>query len=346
MSLPFGPPLEPMLARGAEEMPTSEGLVYEPKWDGFRALVFHEPERTEILSRNGLPLARYFPELAPALAEALPPRCVLDGEVVIAGAKGLDFDALQLRMHPAESRIRKLAAATPAWFIAFDLLALGSADLRTRPLRERRRLLVESVAAHPQVALTPQTADLETARGWFDRFEGAGLDGVMAKPAAGHYRPGERLWVKVKHHRSADCVVAGYRLASDGRGVGSLLLGLYDSAGRLHHVGHTSSFRAAERRDLLEELRPLEGGAGFGPQASLGQPSRWRKAADTAYVALQPDRVCEVHFDQLQSGRFRHATRLLRWRPDKTPAECTYEQLATPHPFALADIVSVGRAPS
>lgn len=344
MSLPVEPPLEPMLARGAEEMPSGEDLVYEPKWDGFRALVFHDGQRMEILSRNGLPLARYFPELVPALAAALAGRCVVDGEVVIAGDRGLDFDALQLRMHPAESRIRKLAAATPAWFIAFDLLAIGDDDLRMLPLRERRERLVGSLAPHAQVALTPQTADLETARGWFERFEGAGLDGVVAKAAAGDYRPGERLWIKVKHHRSADCVVGGYRLASDGRGVGSLLLGLYDSVGRLHHVGHTSSFKAAERRALLEELRPLEGGEGFGPDATLGQPSRWRKAGDTAYVALRPDLVCEVHFDQLQSGRFRHAARLLRWRPDKAPRDCTYEQLATPHPFALRDIVSPGRA--
>ena len=335
-----------MLARAAEEMPAADGLLYEPKWDGFRALVFHDGARTEILSRNGLPLARYFPELLPALDAALPARCVVDGEVVIAGDRGLDFDALQLRMHPAESRIRRLAAETPAWFIAFDLLALGDEDLRSRPLRERRRVLVESIAPHQQVALTPQTADLDTARGWFERFEGAGLDGVMAKAGEGGYRPGERLWTKVKHHRTADCVVGGYRLASDGHGVGSLLLGLYDKTGRLHHVGHTSSFKAAERRELLAELAPLVGGEGFGAETSLGQPSRWRKAADSAYVALRPELVCEVHFEQLQSGRFRHASRLLRWRPDKSPRECTYEQLIPPHPFALADIVTIGRAPA
>jgi ATP-dependent DNA ligase len=246
--LPVEPPLQPMLARAGEAIPAGEGWLYEPKWDGFRALVFREGARVEIASRSGQPLERYFPELVAALRDALPDRCVVDGEIVLPGPRGLDWDALSQRIHPAESRVRRLAAETPAWLVAFDLLARGDADLRRTPLSARRTELVESVAKHAQVALTPQTADAAVARDWFERFEGAGLDGVVAKRHDQVYAPGERVCVKVKHHRTADCVVGGYRVHKDGAGVGSLLLGLYDENGTLHFVGHTSSFTAAERR--------------------------------------------------------------------------------------------------
>ncbi len=334
-----------MLARASEAIPAGDGWVYEPKWDGFRAIVFREGERVEIASRNGQPLQRYFPELVAAFRDALPERCVVDGEIVLPGPRGLDWDRLSQRIHPADSRVRRLAAETPAWLVAFDLLALGDDDLRGEPLTARRAALVDALPPHPQVALTPQTTDAAVAGDWFERFEGAGLDGVVAKRAEQVYAPGERVCVKVKHHRTADCVVGGYRVHKDGAGVGSLLLGLYDGDGVLHHVGHTSSFTAAERRELRSTLEPLQGGGGFGEGRTPGGPSRWTGSKDLSWVPLRPALVCEVHFDQLQERRFRHAARLLRWRPDKDPSECTYAQLEPPHPFALADIVELGRAP-
>jgi len=346
--LPVEPPLTPMLARHGDGVPDGDGWLYEPKWDGFRGLVFRDAvaDRLEIRSRNGQPLDRYFPELVADLAEALPPRCVVDGEIVVPGPRGLEWDRLSQRIHPAASRIARLGGEWPAWYIAFDLLADGDVDLRGMPLAERRALLAIRLRAHPRVALTPQTDDAVTARDWFDRFEGAGLDGVVAKRADQGYLPGERAMVKVKHHRTADCVAGGYRVHKDGQGVGALLLGLHDADGVLHHVGHTSSFTVKERRQLRDELAPLEtdGDAGFGGGRTPGGPSRWTGAKDLSWVRLRPELVCEVHFDQLTEGRFRHAARLLRWRPDKLPAECTYAQLEPPHPFALADIVELGRS--
>lgn len=347
--LPVEPPLIPMLARHAEEVPDGAGWIYEPKWDGFRGLVFRDAadaDRCDLWSRSGQPLTRYFPELVADLREALPERCVVDGEVVVPGPRALDWDRLSQRIHPAASRIARLSREWPAWFVAFDLLAAADDDLRPLALSERRRRLAGCLRRHPRVALTPQTADAAVARDWFARFEGAGLDGVVAKRDAQPYAAGDRVMVKVKHHRTADCVAGGYRVHKDGQGVGALLLGLYDGKGILHHVGHTSSFSAAERRRLREELRPLEteGDEGFGGGRTPGAPSRWTGTRDLSWVRLRPERVCEVHFDQLQEGRFRHAARLLRWRPDKPPRECTYDQLEPPHPFELAEIVELGRA--
>ncbi|HVC42675.1 MAG TPA: ATP-dependent DNA ligase [Candidatus Saccharimonadales bacterium] len=339
MSLPFGPPLEPMLARAAPEIPREGHWLYEPKWDGFRAIVFRDGERVHIASRNALALERYFPELIQPLREALPERSIVDGEVVIATEHGLDFDALQQRIHPAATRVRMLSEKTPASVVLFDLLALGGDDLRERPLEQRRQALVAAIASSPIVGVTPQTTDPDQATTWFTRYEGAGLDGVVAKDPAGPYRPGERRWIKVKHLRTVDCVVGGYRIAKDGRGIGSLLLGLYDGDGALHHVGHTSSFDAAERRAILEQLQPLVGGGSFGQGRTPGGPSRWQRSADSAWTPVRPDLVCEVSFDHLQSGRFRHASRFLRWRPDKAPRSCDFDQLSPPEAFSLDDIL-------
>jgi ATP-dependent DNA ligase len=267
---------------------------------------------------------------------------VVDGEIVIAGPRGLDFDALQLRLHPASTRVRMLAAESPATFIAFDLLASGDEDLRARPLAERATLLRAALTPNHQVALTPQTTDPEEAASWFIRYEGAGCDGVVAKPLDSTYRGGDRGWIKVKHLRTVDVVVGGYRKDLKVEAVASLLLGLYDGDGVLHHVGHTSSFSAAERRDLLVRLRPLEGGTSFGAGRTPGGPSRWTRGRDADWVAVRPELVCEVAFDHLQGNRFRHASRFLRWRPDKGAAECGYDQLLPPHPFDLRSIVNVG----
>ncbi len=341
MPLPFEPPLAPMLAKLEREIPRGEGWLYEPKWDGFRAIVFRDGERLHLASRDQRPLERYFPDLPPVLRAALPPACVVDGEVIIAGPKGLDFDALLLRIHPAASRITRLAGETPASFVAFDLLAQGEEDLRSAPLQLRRtrleeilrsalpaaRGLLAAAAGRSQVILTPQTANPDEALSWFQEFEGIGLDGLVAKRADQRYVPGERVMVKVKHQRTADCVVGGYRQAKSGHGVGSLLLGLYDDQGVLQYVGHTSSFSDAQRRTIREELRPLEGGQSFGLGRTPGGPSRWTGGRETEWVSLEPRLVCEVAFDHLQGDRFRHAATFLRWRPDKSPQECTFEQL-------------------
>lgn len=338
MTLPLAPPLEPMLAKAEPSIPRDGAWLYEPKWDGFRALIFRDGEDVRMESRNSLPLQRYFPELLDPLREVLPDRCVVDGEVIIATPHGLDFDALQLRLHPAASRVRMLAAQSPASVVLFDLLALGDEDLRGRPLSERRALLLDAVAATPQIGITPQTASPDEASQWFERYEGAGLDGVVAKQQDSDYRHGERRWVKVKHLRTCDCVVGGFRPLAKGVGVGSLLLGLYDE-GVLHFVGHTSGFNAAERREILTRLEPLVGGDSFGHGRTPGGPSRWSRAADAAWTPVQPLLVCEVSFDHLQGRRFRHAARFLRWRPDRKPESCTFEQLAPPEAFALEDIV-------
>ena len=349
MHLPLQPPIEPMLARLSPEIPSGEAWHYEPKWDGFRALVFFDGQDAYLQSRDLKPLARYFPELAAALKRVLLRPLVLDGEIVIIGEHGLDFDALLMRIHPAASRVEKLAAATPASFVAFDLLADGARDLMAVPFAERRALLetaFENVAA--PAFLTPATRDRAKARDWFERFEGAGLDGVVAKRIDEPYQPGVRSMVKIKHLRTVDCVVGGFRWnrGEEGRSVGSLLLGLYDGDGVLHHVGHTSSFKADEKRALVDTLRPYlsdDGDDGFGRGRTPGGPSRWTQGKDVSWVRLRPELVCEVTFDHLQGARFRHAATFRRWRPDKPPHACTFDQIAVTVPYELERIFTQRR---
>ncbi len=355
MDLPVNPPVSPMLAKLARELPVAEGLCYEPKWDGFRGIVFRDGHEVELGSRNERPLTRYFPELVDSLRAELPERCVIDGEIVIAGRNGLDFDALLQRIHPALSRVRLLAERTPASFVAFDLLAIGDRNLRAVPFARRRAQLEEALAASgAPVYLTPVTTSVAVARDWFSRFEGAGLDGVVAKPADLAYVEGKRVMLKVKHERTADCVVAGFRWHKDGAGVGSLLLGLYDDRATLHHVGVATSFPAAKRRALADELAPLTRDAleghpwrGWaeavatgddGGQRLPGAPSRWNAKADQAWEPLRIERVAEVSYDNLQGDRFRHATHLVRWRPDRDPSSCTYDQLERPVPEELSRV--------
>jgi ATP-dependent DNA ligase len=334
-------PVAPMLAKLRPEIPVGDGWVYEPKWDGFRAIVYKAGDDISVISRDDRPLHRYFPELVDALS-GLPGRCVIDGEVAVASSGGFEFDALLQRIHPAESRIKRLARETPAGFIAFDLLGLGATSYMNEPFEHRRETLAEQLQAPPTptpreifevlaeapsaILLTPQTDDLDVASSWLEAFESEGLDGIVAKRIDDVYVPGKRVMVKVKRARTVECVVGGYRRSKGGDGVGSLLLGLYDDSGALHYVGHTSSFRAQERKELLEELRPLEGGESFGQGRTPGGPSRWTGGRDTSWVPLDPVRVCEVAFDRMMSGRFRHAVRFLRWRPDKPPRECTFDQ--------------------
>jgi ATP-dependent DNA ligase len=361
MRLAFAPPLEPMLAKPMATLPTDDGWLYEPKWDGFRAIVFRDGDETYIQSRDLKPLDRYFPELPPVLTANLPERCVVDGEIVIPGSDGLDFEALLLRIHPAASRVAMLAAQTPAAFVAWDLLALGDEDLRGRSQAERRALIEHELrAAQPPVHLTPATTDVGLARDWFERFEGAGLDGVVAKPMSAVYQPGKRAMIKVKHARTADCVVAGFRWHKNGPGthVGSLLLGLFDDAGRLHHVGVTSSFSWLRRAELVAELAPLRNGsldghpwadwaewAGAGTADASGTRmpgavSRWNRGKDLSWEPLRIERVCEVGYDHLQGDRFRHAATFRRWRPDRQPADCRYDQLEETPAYELARIFS------
>ncbi|WP_225846695.1 ATP-dependent DNA ligase [Streptomyces sp. HPF1205] len=352
MDLPVMPPVPPMLARTAAAIPP--GMQYEAKWDGFRAIVFRDGDEVELGSRSGKPLTRYFPEVVAAVREQLPPRCVLDGEIVIVRDGRLDFDALLERIHPAESRVRHLAEVTPASLVAFDLLALGDRSLMTVSQRDRRQALVEALRdAGAPVYTAPATDDLELARTWFEQFEGAGLDGVVAKPHDLPYRPGERVMVKVKHERTADCVVAGLRLHKSGPVVGSLLLGLYDDAGRLQHVGVCASFPMARRKALMSELEPLrmESVAGH-PWESWtseeaqaagrlpGGVSRWTGKKDLSWLPLRPERVVEVRYDHMQGDRFRHTAQFRRWRPDRTPEQCTYAQLQEPVNFDLARLLS------
>jgi ATP-dependent DNA ligase len=347
------PPIEPMLAKLAHELPEGAAWLFEPKWDGFRAIVFRDGGRVYLQSRDLKPLNRYFPELIAPLQAALPQRCVVDGEIVIATDGALDFDALQMRLHPAASRVAKLAAETPSSFVAFDLLAEGTEDLRARPQSERRARLEAALAgAGGRVHLTPCTRDRAIAGDWFHRFEGAGLDGVVAKHEGATYQPGKRVMIKVKHTRTADCVVGGFRWHRTGPGqlIGSLLLGLYDDAGDLHHVGFTSSFTAVTRRQLVTELEPFRrnaldghpwrewGGTDEGGVRMPGAASRWSQGKDLSWEAVRVERVCEVAYDHLQGDRFRHAATFLRWRADKAPADCRYDQLEVTPPAELTEI--------
>ncbi|MGE3961725.1 MAG: ATP-dependent DNA ligase [Dehalococcoidia bacterium] len=345
LALPFQPPLPPMLAAIGDGIPRGEGWLYEPKWDGFRCLVYFDGDRVYLQSRDSRPLGRYFPEVEQAVRDALPGPMVLDGELVVITEHGIEFGLLQHRLHPAESRVRMLAETLPAAFAAFDLLADGDEDLRDSPLAERHRRLQQLVPAErPPVFHTPWTTDPAQAQDWFERFEGAGFDGVIAKRTDLPYQPGVRSMMKVKHLRTADCVVGGFRWAkhAEGSAVGSLLLGLYDAEGVLHHVGHTSSFKAAEKRELATLLAPLvteEEAGGFGRGRTPGTPSRWSSGAETTWVRLQPSLVCEVTFDHLQGERFRHGTTFQRWRPDKPPEDCTYSQLDVAVPAELRDLI-------
>ena len=337
--IPFD--MEPMLAGPQPELPRGERWVYEPKWDGFRTIVHRTGDAVELVSRGARMMTRYFPEILPAFQALEADPVVLDGELVIVGKEGLDFEALQLRIHPAESRVRMLAQSTPVWYVAFDLLAVGDEDLRQLPLGDRRvrleRLLAKSGG---QIRMTPTTSDPEVATRWFEQFEGAGLDGVIAKDLTQPYISGKRAWVKIKHQRTADCVVIGFRWSNDRKSLGSLLLGLYDEEGTMHYVGHTSSFDVATRRRLLDELLPMR----IEPPADMmgrmpGGPSRWSRGRETEWESIRPELVCEVTFDKLQSGeRFRHATGFVRWRPDKPPEQCKFDQIASVAQFDVAQI--------
>ncbi|GGI06288.1 ATP-dependent DNA ligase [Egicoccus halophilus] len=352
MPLPLAPPVDPMLATLARELPTGR-LYYEPKWDGFRCLVFRDGDEVVLQSRNGKPLDRYFPELSAPLRRLLPPRCVVDGELVVPRGGVLDFDALSERIHPAASRVRMLAERDPARFVAFDLLALEDETLLDAPFTVRRARLADVLGrVEAPVHLTPVTDDPATAADWFARFEGAGLDGVIAKPADGPYTPGRRTLVKVKHQRTADVVVGGFRWHKDGQGVGSLLLGLYDDGGTLRHIGVAAAFAAGRRRELVEELAPYRPtdeaplgehpwADGDGVAGTPRGPSRWNQAKDTSWQPLRPELVAEVAYEQLQGDRLRHGARLLRWRPDRDPTSCRYDQLQTPPPAELAQLFAV-----
>jgi ATP-dependent DNA ligase len=355
MALPLSGPIEPMLAKAARDLPEGDGWLFEPKWDGFRAIVFKDGQDVHIQSRDLKPMNRYFPELLGPLAAGLPERCVVDGEVVIARGAALDFEALLHRIHPAASRVAILAAETPASFVGFDLLAEGERDLTAAPLEQRRAGLERALGdAVPPLHLTPATRDRALALDWFARFEGAGLDGVMAKRLDGAYQPGARAMIKVKHARTADCVVAGFRWHKNGPGtmVGSLLLGLFDAEGTLHHVGVTSAFSNATRKALVDELAPLREGAladhpwrewaahalEGAAQRLPGATSRWNRGKDLSWEPLRPERVAEVGYDHMQGDRFRHAAQFVRWRPDKPPADCRYDQLEVTAPFELGKI--------
>jgi ATP-dependent DNA ligase len=356
MDLPINPPLAPMLAKAVKEMPKGErfagGVLYEPKWDGFRCIVFRDGDEVELSSRGERPLTRYFPELVEAVRRELPERCVVDGEIVVRKGHVLDFDSLSQRIHPAASRVKLLAEQLPASFIAFDLLALGDESLMDAPFGDRRRRLVETLAGvEPPIHVTIATDDYDKALRWFDEFEGAGLDGVIAKPRTLAYEPDKRLMFKVKHERTADCVVAGFRWHKSGPIVGSLLLGLYNDAGALQHVGVAASFSMKRRAELVEELRPYrmeeltghpwEGWARQDEATADRMPgavSRWTGKKDLSWVALRPELVCEVAYEGMEGDRIRHTARFRRWRTDRTPQSCTYEQLEQPVAYDLDDI--------
>jgi ATP-dependent DNA ligase len=352
--LPVMPPVAPMLAKPIAAIPS--GQLYEPKWDGFRSIIFRDGDEVEIGSRNERPMTRYFPELVAAVLANFPERAVVDGELVVADTarNTLDFEALQQRIHPAASRVNLLAEQTPASFIAFDLLALGDEDLTERPLLERRAALEKAFAdASPPVHLTPVTRDMETARTWFEQFEGAGLDGLIAKKLDLTYQPDKRVMSKIKHERTADCVVAGYRVHKSGPdALGSLLLGLYDDRGVLNSVGVVGAFPMATRRALFAELQPLVTTFDGHPWSwaaheqgertpRKNETSRWNAGKDLSFVPLRPERVVEVRYDYMEGDRFRHTAQFVRWRPDRDPGSCTYEQLERPVTFDLADVLGV-----
>ena len=343
-----------MLSAAQPALPDGDGWQFEPKWDGFRTLVFRDGDEIMLQSRDENPMNRYFPELIGPLTASLPERCVIDGEIVIAGGGGLDFEALLLRIHPAASRVKMLAEETPASFVAWDLLALGDDDLRETPLASRRERLEHALRnAAPPIHLSPVTRDRALAEDWFHRFEGAGLDGVMAKRLDSPYRAGERTMIKIKHARTADCVVAGFRWHKNGQGtmVGSLLLGLFDDAGKLHHVGVTAAFTNVMRKQLVDELAPLrvnaienhpwrgwaeaQSEANESGQRLPGATSRWNRGKDLSWEPLRIERVVEVAYDHMQGSRFRHGARFVRWRPDKQPRDCRYDQLEVTPPYEL-----------
>jgi ATP-dependent DNA ligase len=351
VDVPIELPIKPMLAKLSRTIPDGDGWLFEPKWDGFRCIVARDGDEIELTSRSERPFTRYFPELLPVLRASLPERVVVDGEIVIphGDGKGLDFDALLQRIHPAVSRVNRLAAETPTVYIAFDLLALGDESWLSRRLDERRARLLDVVATGPSVFVTPATTDAAVANDWFTTFEGAGLDGVVAKRLDEPYQPDKRALVKVKHQRTADCALAGYRIHKDGQGVGSMLLGLFDDAGVMHHVGVAAAFTASQRKQLLAELAPLRENALDGhpwaewaeymtPDAATeaqrrpGATSRWNAGKDLSWVPVRVERVVEVTFGQLENGRFRHGVTFLRWRPDRTPESCRYDQLDVASP--------------
>lgn len=352
MDLPVNPPLKPMLAKAVAGLPERDDVIFEPKWDGFRCIVFRDGDEVELGSRNEKPLTRYFPEIVPAVLANLPERCVVDGELIVATENHLDFPALQQRIHPAESRVNKLAIETPAAFVAFDLIAIENEDLRKMPFSHRRERLEQALAdVSAPIYLTPTTKDRAVAARWFEVFEGAGLDGLIAKPEADPYMENKRSQLKVKHVRTADAVVAGYRWHKDGNGVGSLLLGLHNSEGELRHVGVAASFTAKRRAELVDELEELTENAfeehpwrdwaeaeAHKHGQMPGAPHRWSSGKDHSWVPLRIERVVEVKYSSTLDSRFRDVTKVLRWRPDKTPAECDYEQLSEPVPAGL-DVV-------
>lgn len=356
--LPIMPPVKPMLAKPVKDIPTG-AMSFEPKWDGFRSIVFRDGDEVEIGSRNEKPMTRYFPEVVKAVRSNLPRRCVVDGEIIVVGTSGdrLDFELLQQRIHPADSRVRMLAEATPARFVAFDLLALDDDDWTGRPFAERRAALVDALAAaRAPVHVTPATTDHATAQEWFRRFEGAGLDGLVAKPLDGTYQPDKRVMFKVKPERTADCVVAGYRVHKTGPdAVGSLLLGLYTDDGSLASVGVIGAFPMARRTQLFAELQPLVATFDNHPwnwaeqETGTRTPrssefSRWAAGKDLSFVPLRPERVVEVRYDHMEGARFRHTAQFVRWRPDRDPLSCTFEQLEEPVSFDLADVLASGQA--
>jgi ATP-dependent DNA ligase len=363
VDLPVKPPLLPMLAKRVDAIPSGDAWIFEPKWDGFRALVFRDHDEILIQSRDTKSLNRYFPDVVETLLHALPKRCVLDGELVVAASEGLDFDALQLRIHPAASRVKMLAEQTPASVVFFDLLCEGDDDLREQPFSERRKRLEKMLAkAKPPVHLTPATRDHAVATDWFCRFEGAGLDGVVAKRATGTYQPDKRVMLKVKHERDCDCVVAGFRWHKDGKGkaIGSLLLGLYDASGALQHVGVCASFTMDKRHELVDFLAPYRenalkdhpwrswasadtGETDISPKRMPGGQSRWSQGKDLSWEPLRPELVLEVAYEHMQGDRFRHMAQFRRWRTDKPPEACTYAQLEVVPPQELMEIFATGR---
>ncbi|MDQ3344621.1 MAG: ATP-dependent DNA ligase [Actinomycetota bacterium] len=348
MQLPVMPPLKPMLAKSVPDVPEGTYL-FEPKWDGFRCIVFRDGDEVELGSRNEKPLTRYFPEVVEAVKTQLPARCVVDGEIVIAAGKGLDFEALLQRIHPAASRVATLSQTTPASFVAFDLLALDDESLMKQPQSSRRARLEQALATSaPPVHLTPATTDAALARDWFTLFEGAGLDGVMAKPTHGIYTPDKRTMLKIKHARTADCVVGAFRWHKSGPVVGSLVLGLQDDAGGLQHVGVAAAFPMARRKELVEELEPYllaDGephpwlGEASSERAPGGEPSRWNRAKDMSFVPLRPELVVEVAYDHMEGARFRHTAQFRSWRPDRDASSCTYAQLERPVRFDLGSVL-------